>query len=243
MPRGKISIQDDSTKSFHSLWGINAVCLKYEQDDIMTKAIEFFFDLSSPWTCLAFHNIQPMLDGLNVDIVWRPFLVGGIHNQVNKAYPEARAKDYGSPKWKQLAQSLADWSAQSGVTMNFPGPHFPLRSVNAMRFCCLLEHEQDKLKKFAKAGFEAYYSDQENLDDPDILVRIANGVGLNGEAMRSDCQKQDCKDHLRSNTDEAIARGAFGSPSIFVPFGQSERLYFGNDQLPLVKWAITQNPL
>jgi len=49
---------------------------------------------------------------------------------------------------------------------------------------------------------------------------------------------QSCKDHLRANTDEAIARGAFGSPSIFVPFGEGERLYFGNDQLPLVKWAI-----
>ena len=202
------------------------------------KQIEFFFDLSSPWTCLAFHNIQPMMASLEAEICWRPFLVGGIHNQVNKAYPEARARDYGTPKWRQLAQSLADWSAQSGVTMNFPGQHFPLRSVHAMRFCCLLEDEQAKLVEFMKVGFDAYYTDQENLDDPDVLVRLANAVGLDGEAMRAKSQMQSCKDHLRANTDEAIARGAFGSPSIFVPFGDGERLYFGNDQLPLVKWAI-----
>jgi 2-hydroxychromene-2-carboxylate isomerase len=61
------------------------------------KQIEFFFDLSSPWTCLAFHNIQPMIASLDADIRWRPFLVGCIHNQVNKAYPEARANDYGTP--------------------------------------------------------------------------------------------------------------------------------------------------
>jgi len=153
---------------------------------------------------------------------------------------EERARDFGTPKWKQFYQSLLDWAAWSGVTMNFPGPHFPLRSVHAMRFCCLLEDDQKALKKFAKAGFDAYYEHQVNLDDPDELVRLANSIGLDGDAMRRQSQQQSCKDHLRKNTDEAIARGAFGSPSIFVPFGEGEKLYFGNDQLPLVRWAIEQ---
>ena len=122
--------------------------------------------------------------------------------------------------------------------MNFPGQHFPLRSVHAMRFCCLLEADQAQLVKFMKVGFDAYYTDQDNLDDPDVLVRLAVEVGLDGEAMRAESHIQSCKDHLRANTDEAISRGAFGSPSIFVPFGDGEKLYFGNDQLPLVKWAI-----
>lgn len=206
----------------------------------MRKTVEFFFDLSSPWTCLAYHNIQFMAEEVGFDILWRPFLVGGIHNQVNSAYPEARARDYGTPKWKQFFQSLKDWSAYSGVIMNFPGPHFPLRSVHAMRFCCLLEDRQEELVKFATAAFDAYYTDQRNLDDPDVLVSIANDCGFNGQDIQTRSQQQDCKDHLRCNTDEAIARGAFGSPSIFVPFGDGERLYFGNDQLPLVQWAITQ---
>jgi len=142
------------------------------------KQIEFFFDLSSPWTCLAFHNIQPIMASLDADVRWRPFLVGGIHNQVNKTYPEARAKDYGTPKWRQLAQSLADWSKQSGVTMNFPGQYFPLRSVHAMRFCCLLEAEQAKLVEFMKVGFDAYYTDQENLDDPYQERRLRLALNL-----------------------------------------------------------------
>ena len=204
----------------------------------MSKQVEFFFDLSSPWTYLAFKNIQTLIEPKHAAIIWRPILVGGIHNQVNQAYPKARATDYGSPKWKQLMQSLIDWSSYSNVTMNFPGQYFPLRSVHAMRFCCLLESEQDKLHRFMTNAFKAYFADQENLDDPDILVRLANKIGLDGEAMRQASQSQNCKDHLRLNTDEAIARGAFGSPSIFVPFGEGEKLYFGNDQLPLVKWAV-----
>ena len=122
--------------------------------------------------------------------------------------------------------------------MNFPGPHFPLRSVHAKRFCCQLEDEQEKLKAFAAACFDAYYTHQRNLDNPDELVKIADDIRLDGEAMRARSQEPSCKDHLRRNTDAAIARGAFGSPSIFVPFDGGERLYFGNDQLPLVRWAI-----
>ena len=206
----------------------------------MTQTIDFFFDLSSPWTCLAFHNIQPILEETGASIVWRPFLVGGVHNAVNQAYPESRSNNINSPKWRHLFQSLVDWSAYSGVAMNFPGPHFPLRSVHAMRFCCILEDDQPALFKFAEAGFEAYFTHQKNLDDPAELVQLANSVGLDGEAMRAQSQEQEIKDHLRKNTDEAIKRGAFGSPSIFVPFGDGERMYFGNDQLPLVKWAVNR---
>ena len=206
----------------------------------MSKTIEFFFDLSSPWTCLAFHNIKPIAKKTNCNIVWRPFLVGGVHNTVNEAYVDSRANNLNSPKWKQLIQSLADWADQSNVTMNFPSKFFPLRSVHAMRFCCALENEPEKLMRFATAGFEAYYTRQLNLDDPDVLVKIANDAGLDGEELRRLSQEQNIKDRLRTNTEEAIARGAFGSPSIFVPFGSKERLYFGNDQLPLVEWAIQQ---
>ena len=204
----------------------------------MAKTIDFFFDLSSPWTCLAFHNIQPILKETGATAIWRPFLVGGVHNEVNKAYPESRANNINSPKWRHLFQSLIDWAAYSDIPMNFPGPYFPLRSVHAMRFCCILEEDQPTLFTFAEACFEAYFTHQENLDDPDVLVKIANGIGLNGEALKQMSQDQGIKDHLRANTDEAIARGAFGSPSIFVPFNGGERLYFGNDQLPLVRWAI-----
>ena len=206
----------------------------------MQQTIEFFFDLSSPWTYLAFRNIQPIADKTRTAITWRPFLVGGVHKTVNEKYVEARANDITSPKWRQLGQSLMDWAALSGVQMNFPSRHHPLRSVHAMRFCCALENNQPALFQFASAGFEAYYTRQLNLDDPEVLVTIANETGLDGEALRNQSQQQPIKDHLRANTDEAISRGAFGSPAIFVPFGAGERLYFGNDQLPLVEWAIRQ---
>lgn len=206
----------------------------------MPNAIEFFFDLSSPWTCLAFHNIQPLVEKTDTTIIWRPFLVGGVHNNVNQDYVEARANNMASPKWQQLGQSLMDWAALSGVPMNFPSQHHPLRSVHAMRFCCALEDDQPALFRFATAAFDAYYTEQQNLDDPHVLAAIADQAGLDGDHLLLQSTQQTIKDHLRANTEQAISRGAFGSPSIFVPFGSGERLYFGNDQLPLVEWALKQ---
>ena len=203
--------------------------------------VEFYFDLSSPWTCLAFHNIQPIIEDNGADIIWKPFLVGGVFNAVNQDVYAARENPH-NRKFVHSFRVLKDWAALAGLPMNFPSEHHPVKSVHAMRLCCALEDDQAALHKFATAAFNAYYGDQRNLDDPEVLIAIANEVGLDGTALAAQSQDQAIKDRLRANTEEAISRGAYGSPSIFVPFGEGERMYFGNDQLPLVNWAIKQAP-
>ena len=46
--------------------------------------IEFYFDCSSPWTYLAFTEILELSQRLNFEIIWKPILVGGVFNNVNK---------------------------------------------------------------------------------------------------------------------------------------------------------------
>lgn len=203
------------------------------------KTVEFYFDLSSPWTRLAFHNIQPIIEEAGAKIIWKPFLVGGVFNAVNQDVYAAR-ENPDNRKFVHSFRVLKDWAKLAGVPMNFPSVHHPVKSVHAMRLCCALEDDQQALHKFATAAFNAYYADQRNLDDPAVLIAIANELGMDGEALAARTQEQEVKDRLRANTEEAIARGAYGSPSIFVPYGAGERMYFGNDQLPLVNWAIKQ---
>ena len=201
--------------------------------------VEFYFDLSSPWTRLAFHNIQPIILENGAKIIWKPFLVGGVFNAVNQDVYAAR-ENPDNRKFVHSFRVLKDWAALAGLSMNFPSEHHPVKSVHAMRLCCALEDDQAALHKFATAAFNTYYGDQRNLDDPEVLIAIANEVGMDGAALAARTQEQEIKDRLRANTEVAIARGSYGSPSIFVPFGDGERMYFGNDQLPLVNWAIKQ---
>ena len=194
------------------------------------KQLEFFYDLSSPWTYLAFNNVQPILESTGAEVVWRPFLVGGVFNAVNPNVYEARAEPM-NPKVVHNFRWLHEWAELAGLPLTFPTVHHPVKSVLAMRTCCALETDQSNLQQFSKAAFDAYFARGENIDDPAVLASIANGCELDGEALIAQASEQRVKDQLRSNTEEAISRGAYGSPSLFI----DDSLYFGNDQLPLVK--------
>lgn len=200
----------------------------------MSARVEFFYDLSSPWTYLAFTNLWPMLERAGEQAVLRPILVGGVFNAVNQSVYAAREMT-DNRKLEHSWKVLLDWAALAGVEMNFPSKWHPAKSVNAMRFACALEGDQDALGRFSKAAFESYFGAQENLDDADVLAAVASGIGLDGAALKAASQSDEVKARLRTNTEEVIARGGYGSPSIFV---DGTDMYFGNDQLPLVEAAL-----
>lgn len=202
-----------------------------------TPRVEFFFDLSSPWTYLAFTNLWPMLERTGEQAVLRPILVGGVFNAVNPGVYAAREQS-DNRKLQHSWKVLNNWAALAGVEMNFPSRWHPAKSVNAMRFACVLEGNDAALRDFARAAFERYFGAQENLDDPDILVAAAISVGLEGEALRQAAGSDEVKAQLRANTEELVARGGYGSPTIFV---DGTDMYFGNDQLPLVEAALGRN--
>lgn len=196
----------------------------------MSSAAEFFYDLSSPWTRIAFANFRKAIAGKDTTVTWKPFLVGGVFNAVNESVYESR-KNPDNPKFRLSFEWLKEWAQLAGVAMNFPSAYHPVKSVNAMRFACALEQDQTALVRFSEAAFEAYFTQQRNIDDLDVLEEIATGCGLDGAALRAAAASEDCKQRLRRNTQEAIDRGAFGSPTIFI---DGTYMYFGNDQLPLV---------
>lgn len=198
--------------------------------------VEFFYDLSSPWTYLAFTNLTGVRDRSGASVRLRPILVGGVFNAVNQSVYAAR-ESTDNRKLKHSWQVLKDWAALAGVQMNFPSQWHPAKSVNAMRMACTLADDQTALTEFTRAAFESYFGRQENLDDADVLVAVATNVGLDGEAMRVKSQTEEVKALLRANTAEVIERGGYGSPTIFV---DQTRMYFGNDQLPLVEFALKE---
>ena len=195
--------------------------------------VEFFYDLSSPWTYLAFNNIQPILAETCANVRWRPFLVGGVFNAVNPGVYQARAEPM-EPKIVHNYRWLHEWARLAGLPLVFPTAHHPVKSVLAMRACCVLEADQPALHQFSKAAFDAYFAWGENIDEPGVIRTIADECGLDGASLISGVAEQLVKNQLRSNTEEAIARGAYGSPTILI----GDALYFGNDQLPLIRAAL-----
>jgi 2-hydroxychromene-2-carboxylate isomerase len=111
---------------------------------------------------------------------------------------------------------------------------FPVRAVSVMR-CVIAADEKGALLPFARAAFETYWGDLEDISRKDVLAKIAQRAGLDGDALLARSEAPEVKDRLRVNTEEVIARGGFGSPTMFV---NSSDMYFGNDRLPLVEAAL-----
>jgi len=195
--------------------------------------IEFFFDCSSPWTYLAFHNVQPLAAELGASLRWRPILVGGVFNSVNPSVYATRDNPVPVKQAYQL-KDMQDWARHSGLSIKFPPSVFPVNSVKAMRGCILLE-PQERLIPFAQAVFEAYWRDDRDISNDAVLTEVCASAGIDAAALFAGIAKQEIKDQLKANTDELIRRGGFGSPTLFV---NGDDMYFGNDRLPLVRAAL-----
>jgi 2-hydroxychromene-2-carboxylate isomerase len=198
----------------------------------MAKRLEFFFDCSSPWTYLAFVRVQDVVARTGAEIVWKPILVGGVFNAVNQEVYERRAK----PEPRKTAyyfKDLQDWARLAGVAIGQP-PVFPVNAVKAMRGA-LVAQDEGKLVAYSRAVFEAYWGKLEDISQLPVLARIAAEVGLEPSAFVARVDDAQVKERLRQNTEELIARGGFGSPTMFV---DGVDMYFGNDRLPVVEAAL-----
>ncbi len=194
--------------------------------------LEFFFDCSSPWTYLAFSRIHEVIERTGAEVEWRPVLVGGIFNAVNDTVYEARANP-NPVKGRYYVKDLADWARFCGVRIGNP-PVFPVRAIDPMR-AALVAQEEGKLIPFSFALFEAYWGDLFDISRPETLASLSEKVGLDWEHISSRMVAPEIKDRLRFNTEEVMARGGFGSPTMFV---NGTDMYFGNDRLPLVEAAL-----
>jgi 2-hydroxychromene-2-carboxylate isomerase len=196
--------------------------------------LEVFFDLTSPWTWLAVHNLVPIAARRGITIAWRPILVGGLFNTVNPTVYERRNNPV-PVKDRYMTKDLQDWARLAGLEIHFPPAcGHPVNAVLSMR-CALAMQEAGKLEPFAFAAFDALWAHERDLADPEVLAPLIAAQGEDPEAIFAAAATPPIKDRLRANTDELIARGGFGSPTIFVG---GDDMYFGNDRLPLVEAAL-----
>jgi 2-hydroxychromene-2-carboxylate isomerase len=195
--------------------------------------LECFFDCSSPWSYFAFESLLRMQDEIGVTIRWRPFLVGGVFNAVNPSVYNSRDQPVPA-KSAYARKDQQDWAGYLGLPIHYRPTVFPVNSVKAMRACIVLE-ANDKLVRFAREVFKAYWTDDQDISKIPVLAEICRRLDIDPETLFAAIEQQPVKDVLRANTQEAIDRGSFGSPTIFVG---GDDMYFGNDRMPLIRDAV-----
>src|ERR1700743_1144466 len=131
--------------------------------------LEVFFDCSSPWTFLAFARLPDVIARTKAQVSWRPILVGGVFNAVNQTIYETRAKP-NPMKASYNEKDLQDWARFTGLKIGWPKV-FPVNAVLEMR-CCLAADEKGRLVEFARAAFEAYWSDLKDVSKPEVIAEV-----------------------------------------------------------------------
>jgi 2-hydroxychromene-2-carboxylate isomerase len=199
------------------------------------KKLEFFFDYSSPWTYLAFSQIEDIARRHSADLIWRPILVGGVFNAVNQAVYENRAHP-SKPKARYYGKDLQDWARYYKLTLKMPTVAVDkVKVVNTMRGAYVaLEH--GKISPYSRRAFESFWAENRDIGQESVLADIARDAGLNPDELLEKIKRPEYKDQLRLGTEELIERGGFGSPTIFV----DGSMFFGNDHLPLVEFELSR---
>jgi 2-hydroxychromene-2-carboxylate isomerase len=191
------------------------------------KHIDFFFDLASPYSYLAATQLGPLAARQQAEIRWRPMVLGAVFKAVGNDMP-ARIAAKGKYMWNDLQR----WAKQYGVRFQFSS-HFPLNCIPPMRLI-LAAAEQGKAEAATLAAFSALWADDRDITTEAEMRQIAAAAELDVERALAALSSQPIKDALRANTDEAIARGAFGAPALFV----GDQLFWGNDRLHFVEAAL-----
>lgn len=194
--------------------------------------LEFFFDCSSPWTYLAFESLQKLHDKHpKLEVTYRPFLVGGVFNTVNPSVYASRQNPV-VPKQRYQKKDLQDWAEYVGITVRHMSelPVFPVNSVKAMRGA-FVAIEQGCLVPYARRVFEIYWSEGKDISQDDVLKQVLRDVKLDESEFFAKISDQKYKDRLKDNTEEVMARGGYGTPTIFL---DKTDMFFGNDRFPLI---------
>jgi 2-hydroxychromene-2-carboxylate isomerase len=194
----------------------------------MTKTLDFYFDFGSPTAYLAHKRLQQLRDQYTVDVVYKPMLLGGVFKATGNTTPVAIPA-----KGKyMLEHDLPRFARRYGVPLNF-NPHFPINTLNLMRGV-IAAQRLDCLAQYIDVVYDAVWVAGENMGDAEVVTRVLNAAGLDAEALMSLTRDPEIKAELAKCTDEAVERGAFGAPTLYL----DGDMYFGQDRLDFIEEAL-----
>lgn len=195
----------------------------------MSRRIEFYFDVVSPYSYLAATQIDALAAKHDAHVDWLPFFLGGVMQATGNKPPASLPA-----RGPYLFRDLQRWSAKYDVPLRFP-KIFPANTLKAQRtLTALAAREPTSVAKLALGFFTLYWADGSDPNDEAALVARADSLGLDGVALLAAASEDATKSALKERTDEAVRRGAFGAPTMY--FGGE--MYFGNDRLVLLEDAL-----
>jgi 2-hydroxychromene-2-carboxylate isomerase len=190
--------------------------------------LDFYFDFGSPASYLAYKRLRQLESEYDLTVHWLPMLLGGVFKATGNVSPVTVAAKGNY----MVNQDFPRFAKRYSVPMQF-NPHFPINTLNLMR-AAIAAQQLGCFDAYADAIFDAMWQEQLDLGQVDVVVKTLQKAGLDAMALLELTQSDAIKQTLIANTNQAVDRGVFGAPTMFV----GEEMYFGQDRLDFVQAAI-----
>lgn len=196
----------------------------------MSKQVEFYFDVGSPASYLAWTQIAQLAERHGAEVVYQPMLLGGVFKATGNASPASvPAKGrYTRIDFERFARRYQVPFAQN--------PFFPINTMQLMRGAVALL-DGDQFQPYVDAVFRAIWVEGQNMGDPDVVARVLGGQGFDVAGLLQQINDPAVKERLRQITERAIERGVFGAPTFFV----GDEMFFGQDRLDFIEAALAES--
>jgi 2-hydroxychromene-2-carboxylate isomerase len=192
---------------------------------VMIPKVEFLFDFGSPNAYLAEKLIPGVEKRTGVKFEYVPILLGGIYKLTNNASPAQTLQGIKN-KPEHMQRETERFIRKHNITSYRFNPHFPVVTLMLMRGAVAAQME-GVFDQYFEAGFHHMWEEPKKMDDPKVFRDALISSGLDADKLISRSQDPDVKSKLVENTQNAVDRGAFGSPTFFV----GHEMFFGKDQV------------
>ena len=196
----------------------------------MSKSVDFFFDVGSPSSYLAWTQLPALCASHGAELVYRPMLLGGVYQATGNASPATIPV-----KGRYTQMDYERHARRYGVP--FQGnPHFPVITLFLMRAVTGIQlRRPEQLQQLLGCVFKALWIDALNLNDAQLTARILTEGGFDPAEIERLTQDAEVKAALKATTQEAVERGVFGAPTLFV----GDQMFFGQDRMDFVREALS----
>ena len=195
----------------------------------MGKTVEFWFDVGSPASYLAWTQLPSICSDAGAVLSYKPMLLGGVFQATGNHSPATVPA-----KGKYMFEDLALFAKRYGVPLQ-NNPHFPVNTLMLMRGATGLQATQsDQFLPYLDAVFKAMWVDALDMNDPAVVGKVLHKAGFDPHALLALTQDAQVKEQLKTATAEAVSRGIFGAPTMFV----GSQMFWGQDRLDFVKEAL-----
>jgi 2-hydroxychromene-2-carboxylate isomerase len=191
----------------------------------MTQSVDLFYDFRSPYSYLAFTQLQAM----DLEIAFRPMKILTVMDRVGNVPTTITC----AAKGRYARMDLARWAGRYGIALN--PSNMRDNDGDALSRAVLAAASADRAA-ITLALYRAIWSEGKTLANAADIVAAVAEAGIDTTAIAAGVDAPETVAQLNANTDEAVERGVFGSPTIFV----GDTMFFGNDRLDFVRDALAQ---